>query len=311
MYELSWCLRTTDNHHVNASTGKGWMVETPCSCLNRVNESSSFDLCWCRALLKMIKSSQLRHLNLHILIPNLRTASPKSTAKMGNLVSSLRWNAFESFFSYSGVRNLFISTRKLSSSAPKKAVPLLEPFEEPRAKHIVIVGGAYAGLSTLLNLQNILSGAPHVPGPYIPPAVSALPRTSPKITLLDERDGIYHTIGTPLVHTSPDVATNTQRMWKKYEDIPYLRDVRVVQGRVQSVDPVRKELVYLPSNWSDSDGEKGKTMAYDYLVCATGLKRAWPVQPRATTKADFIRDTNELVEELIEAKESVVIVGGG
>jgi NADH dehydrogenase FAD-containing subunit len=230
-------------------------------------------------------------------------------AKMGNFVSSLRWNAFRTFFSHSRVRSLFVSTRKLSSSAPKKGVPLLEPFEEPQAKHIVILGGAYAGLSTLLNLQKILSEEPHVPGPYSPPAVSALPRTSPKITLLDERDGIYHTIGTPLVHTSPDIARNTQRMWKRYEEIPYLRDVRVVQGRVQSVDPVRKQLVYAPSNWSD--GEKGKTMAYDYLVCATGLKRAWPVQPRATTKADFIRDTKELVEELIEAKESVVVVGGG
>jgi NADH dehydrogenase FAD-containing subunit len=227
---------------------------------------------------------------------------------MGNLVSSLRWHTIKSFFSLSGARGLFAPPRKLSSAPTAKSVVFLSSAIAPQPKHIVIVGGAYAGLSTLITLQKILSGAPHLPGPYSPPALSSLPRTSPKITLLDERDGVYHTVGTPLTHTSPDFSTTTQRVWKKYEDISYLRDVTVVHGRVESVDPERKELIYALSN---SVGEKGKAMAYDYLVCATGLKRAWPVQPTATTKENFIRDTKALVEELIDAKESIVVVGGG
>ncbi|KAA8905682.1 oxidoreductase [Sphaerosporella brunnea] len=231
---------------------------------------------------------------------------------MGSLVSSLRWQAFESFFSLSRAGSLFASsTLKLSSfpaPATVAATYLKSAAPPPQQKHVVIIGGAYAGLSTLINIQKLLSGEPHVASPYSPPALSSLPRTPPKITILDERDGVVHTVGTPLVHTSPNYAKTTQHFWKKYEDIPYLRGVEVLQGRVESVHPDRKELLYVPA---DSDGEKGKSLAYDYLVCATGLKRAWPVQPRTTKKEEFVRDTKKLVEELIDAKDSVVVVGGG
>lgn len=226
---------------------------------------------------------------------------------MGNLLSSLHWRTASSLFSLPRFRSLFHSSRTLASKPP--AATITEPCAaDPEAKHILIVGGAYGGLSALITLQRILSGAPHQPGPYNLPSVTGLPRTPPRITLLDERDGIYHTVGTPLVHTSPDIATTAPRAWKKYADIPYLKDVTVVHGRVENVDPERKEVVY---TMASSGSEKPMTMSYDYLVCATGLKRAWPVQPRATTKEDFLKDVKSLVGELVDGTERIVVVGGG
>ncbi|KAF8536500.1 pyridine nucleotide-disulfide oxidoreductase-like protein [Trichophaea hybrida] len=225
---------------------------------------------------------------------------------MGNLISTLRWRFTSSLFSLSSFRRLFKATKNLSSTSTRNlpTANTTTPHISEKPKHILILGGAYAGLSTVVNLQKLLSGAPHQPGPYNLPTVPKLPRTPPRITILDERDGIYHTVGTPLVHTSPDVSTTVPRAWKKFADIPYLRDVLIVQGRVERVDPKRKEVVY-----TSPTGEK--SMAYDYLVCATGLQRDWPAQPRATTKEEYIRDAIALVAGLVDAKERIVVIGGG
>lgn len=222
---------------------------------------------------------------------------------MGVLFSSLRWGNLSSsgIFTFSRLRNLFTATRKIAVAAEKKTI---KAAEEP--KHILIVGGAYSGLATIITIQKILGGALHSPGPYNLPEVKILPRVAPRITLLDERDGIYHTVGTPLAHTSPDVKTVLPRTWKKYSDIEYLKDVEVIHGRVDTLDASRKEVHY-----TAAVGDKKVVLSYDYLVCGTGLKRAWPIQPRATTKEEFIRDATELVQGLVDAKERIVVVGGG
>ena len=229
---------------------------------------------------------------------------------MGNLMSSLRWRATN--FSLSQLR-LFDFPRKLHSSASSEKDGITDtttadlPAESQ--KHILIVGGAYSGLSTIITLQKILSGTPHNPGPYNLPSVPRLPRVRPRITLLDERDGCYHTVGTPLVHTSPEVSTTAPRAWKKFADIPYLKDVAVVRGSVQRVDPELKTVVY--ATYDACAGEQQHSLPYDYIVCATGLKRDWPAQPRATTKTEYIHDAAALVRGLVDAKERIVVVGGG
>jgi len=230
---------------------------------------------------------------------------------MGNMLSSLHWRTASSLFSLPLFHALFSPTRWLSrepASASTAEAAIAELPKPAEGKHIVIVGGAYAGLSAVISLQRILSGAAHQPGPYNVATVPALPRARPRITLFDERDGIYHTVGTPLVHTSPDTAATASRAWKKYDDIPYLADVAVVHGRVDSVDPERRKLVY---SAAAAGCEKLLTIGYDYLICATGIKRAWPVQPRATNKEDFLRDVERLVRELVDGHDRIVVVGGG
>lgn len=230
---------------------------------------------------------------------------------MGNMLSSLHWRTASSLFALPRFRALFSPAGTLfpePTSAAAAPAAITEPPTPAEGKHILIAGGAYSGLSTVIALQRILSGATHQPGPYNIAAVPTLPRARPRITLLDERDGIYHTVGTPLVHTSPDTAATASRAWKKYGDIPYLADVAVIHGRVDSVDPERRELVY---SAAAAGCEKPLTIGYDYLVCATGIKRAWPVQPRAATKEDYLRDVESLVGELVDGRDRIVVVGGG
>jgi hypothetical protein len=170
-------------------------------------------------------------------------------------------------------------------------------------KHIVIIGGSYGGMSVINNLKKLLSGDVNENRPADLPSLPNLPRRTPRITLIDERDGIYHTMGTPLVHSSPDIAKTVPRAWKRYSDIPYLQDVCVVQGRVVNLDAELKEVTY-------SFAGKEHKMGYDYVVCSTGMQRDWPAQPRATTKDEYFEDATSFVDGLLE-KDRIVVIGGG
>jgi hypothetical protein len=59
----------------------------------------------------------------------------------------------------------------------------------PFAPRIVIVGAAYGGLSVAINLLNLCNGGSQFESPIPVRAVKA-PTVSPRITILDERDGI-------------------------------------------------------------------------------------------------------------------------
>lgn len=59
----------------------------------------------------------------------------------------------------------------------------------PKQRHILIVGGAYSGLSTVQNLLSILNGKGCLPSPIPMSEPKTLPSLKPRVTILDERDG--------------------------------------------------------------------------------------------------------------------------
>lgn len=54
---------------------------------------------------------------------------------------------------------------------------------------ILVIGAAYGGLSTVMNLLNLCDGKPQLHCPLPLPSVKA-PKIAPLISMLDERDGI-------------------------------------------------------------------------------------------------------------------------
>lgn len=173
--------------------------------------------------------------------------------------------------------------------------------------HIVIVGGAYGGLSVLNNLIHLSRGKPQQESPVTPPNVSRALRVRPRYTVIDERDGFYHTVGAPLGQISAPFANE---FWIKYSDIEKIKsfdeDVRFVQGAAVSLDMASKILTYsIPTSKSEK-----KNLDYDYLVVATGLRRGWPVVPRAVSKSQHLMDVEQLERELI-GHSKFVLVGGG
>ncbi|KAI9039413.1 FAD/NAD(P)-binding domain-containing protein [Aspergillus affinis] len=176
---------------------------------------------------------------------------------------------------------------------------MLSPFK------VLVIGGSYAGLAATLNLFDLCQGRRRRFS--LDPADEGPQRTVPvQITIVDERDGFYHLIGVPLAIASQDYA---HAIWKTFDDIPALQTpaIRRIQGRVVSVDCETKT--------ARIEGiTKGRPVTeekYDYLIACSGLRRDWPSAPRSLTRQDYIAEATRWVEDVKNATQGVVVIGGG
>jgi NADPH-dependent 2,4-dienoyl-CoA reductase/sulfur reductase-like enzyme len=191
--------------------------------------------------------------------------------------------------------------------------------------HILVIGGAYAGISALNSLIDLSAGKalpvgrgpppgrgggpgngpPPAQVPETPPEPPRALRTQPRYTLLDERDGFYHTVGAPLGQITPSYA---REFWIKYENIVKDTftngDVQFVHGSAVALDAKSKTVTY------SNAGAEPQNISYDYLIVATGMRRGVPVVPKALEKSTFLSEVEQMSTEL-KSTSKVVVVGGG
>lgn len=204
------------------------------------------------------------------------------------------------------------------------------PLAHHGVPHIVVIGGAYAGLSTILSLLRIYDGKgleqykvpgsrgghrggrgaafnPSNLGPERPDIQLPTFSSTPRITLMDTKDGFFHTVGAPLAHSSEDYVT---KAWIQYSSIPELQreNVTILQGSAVKVDPARMAVTYMPEMKATV---MLQTINYDYLVVASGLQRPWPVVPSAITKLQYSADAARQISNLANSEVGIVVVGGG
>lgn len=114
-----------------------------------------------------------------------------------------------------------------------------------------------------------------------------------------------HLIGNPLAFTSDDAASKS---WTKFQDIPALKlpNVHFLQGSVTTVDYKNKTASIV-----DTVTKKLRQENYDYLLVASGLRRTSPVVPQALHRDQFIAEAKTHTKAIRDAKEGVVVIGGG
>lgn len=114
-----------------------------------------------------------------------------------------------------------------------------------------------------------------------------------------------HTIGAPLAMVSQEYS---QKAWTEYSALEILRhpSVNYLQARLDSISPESKEATIVLFN-----SDTLSVFQYDFFVAATGLHRAWPVVPRSFTKSEFLSDVRKQVKAIQDAKDGVVVIGGG
>ncbi|KAB8246614.1 hypothetical protein BDV35DRAFT_380535 [Aspergillus flavus] len=181
------------------------------------------------------------------------------------------------------------------------------PYAAVRKPKIVIVGCSYAGMSATLTLTALKGGLP-IPfasyGDYS--HLQNVPSVQDfDITVVDERDGFFHSVGAPLAHISP---AETSVMWKVYKGFSELSrpDIDFVQGTVISIDPTSQVMRY-----QDLEG-RSQHLKYDYILISSGLRRPWPIVPRSRHFRSYLSDASTFIEKIIEAEKlGVVVVGGG
>ncbi|KFX87151.1 hypothetical protein V490_08500 [Pseudogymnoascus sp. VKM F-3557] len=181
---------------------------------------------------------------------------------------------------------------------PEKAV------EQPQNR-VLVIGGAYAGLSAVIHLLELANGGEHRLTSVPLPPVKGIPlRTPVQITMVDERDGFYHTIGSPLALADE---TYGEKAWRKYEDVKAIQhpSIRVVQGSVSKLNCESKTATITHSTGHTSIVE------YDYAICCSGLRREHPSVPQSLFREKYLEECQSHISDIRSVKESIVIIGGG
>ncbi|RMZ80571.1 hypothetical protein DV737_g2892, partial [Chaetothyriales sp. CBS 132003] len=184
----------------------------------------------------------------------------------------------------------------MPSNEGMASTPQSTPFK------VLILGGSYGGLSTALNLLDLCDGRPPRCASQ-PPDTSKFGKIPIDITLVDEKDGYFHLISSPLALASREYAP---KAWTKFSDIPALKNVQIIQGSVQNVDSNNKHATII-----ESVTKSLLRLDYDFLVAATGLRRVWPVVPQAKSKESYLSEASEHIEAVRKARDGIVVVGGG
>ncbi|KAK3320356.1 hypothetical protein B0T19DRAFT_286281 [Cercophora scortea] len=183
---------------------------------------------------------------------------------------------------------------------------------------ILVIGGSYGGLSAALNLQDLCRGLAPRCGPAPekgteqgePKPEKPTSKIAIEITIIDERDGFYHLIGSPLALADEPYAA---KAWVKYADIPALanNNITVLQGTVHSITPRTKTATLISRDPTGQTSTQTRVLAYDYLVAATGLRRVWPVVPQSLSRKQYMLEAGNHIRACAGAKHGVVVVGGG
>ncbi|KAI0532921.1 hypothetical protein GGR58DRAFT_488583 [Xylaria digitata] len=156
---------------------------------------------------------------------------------------------------------------------------------------VLIAGGCYGGLSAAVNL---LEKCDAIDSPI-----------SVDITIVDERDGYYHIIGSPLAMASKEYA---EKAWVEYKNVKILQrpNVTFVQGTVANADCENKTATI-----SEHKTQKTRVESYDFFIAATGLRRVWPVVPQALTREAYLKEVGAHCDKVFNPTAPVLVVGGG
>ncbi|KAI0874431.1 hypothetical protein GGS24DRAFT_459596 [Hypoxylon argillaceum] len=156
---------------------------------------------------------------------------------------------------------------------------------------VLIAGGCYAGLSAAINL---LEKCDTIDSPI-----------SVHVIIVDERDGYYHLIGSPLAMASREYA---EKAWVKYKHVKVLQrpNVTFVQGSITNVDCENKTAII-----AERKTHKTRVESYDFFIAATGLRRTWPVVPQALTREAYLAEVGAHCDRVLNSTAPVLVVGGG
>ncbi|KAL8350006.1 hypothetical protein RB598_005376 [Gaeumannomyces tritici] len=170
---------------------------------------------------------------------------------------------------------------------------------------VLVIGGCYAGISACLNLLDLCSGSDPRCGKRVDDSPSSLAPFEVEVTIVDERDGYFHIIGSPLALASNEYA---EKAWVKFEDVAALQqpNIRIIQGSVTRVDAESKTATITPTGSTGA-----REAAYDFLVAASGLRRVWPVVPQSLRRKQYLFEAGDHADAVSRAAHGVLVVGGG
>lgn len=194
-----------------------------------------------------------------------------------------------------------------------KLVSLVLTRTQAFSTNVLIIGGAYAGLSALVAMKNHLKER------------NQLQKVS--VTLVEPKSGFLNILGMPRAIVDTEFAKTQFVPFENLQDIQFDRilsddelalaslgnavkpdnnayvDITYVQGSVTELKPNSAE--YKLNNSTSTD-----TVDFDYVVVATGRNRPWPTSPVAHNFASYLKEMEQFKEN-IESCRKIGVIGGG
>lgn len=97
-------------------------------------------------------------------------------------------------------------------------------------------------------------------------------------------------------------------MWKQYGGFPKLNrpDVTFIHGTATGINCGSQTLLYNDTH------NKPQSQQYDYILVSTGVRRKWPIVPRADSFLPYVKDASSYSQQILAAEKlGVVVIGGG
>lgn len=177
---------------------------------------------------------------------------------------------------------------------------------------VLIVGGAYAGLSTLVALKNHLKERHE---------------RKVSVAMVEPKAGLLNILGIPRAIVDPDFAKTQFVPFEKLDDLsldrlissdsyvqnhlgaslsPGLRDyldITYVQGKVLQVEENSAQ-------YTLNDSGQSAKIDFSYCVLAAGRNRPWPTSPEAPNFDAYLKEMAEFNSQVRQCK-TVGVVGAG
>lgn len=218
------------------------------------------------------------------------------------------------------------STDGLGTETMKLSIPTVLKSSSrvvtPFSTNILVVGGAYAGLSAVVSLKNHLQAMANATnvGRLFGSGSSKI-----SITLIEPKSGLLNIIGIPRCVVDPEFAKSQYVAFDHLTDVKFdavisaddtVRAVddapnagagfllNYVQGRVTYLD-TRKAQYTL-----NGAPEDKAIIDFDYVIYAAGRDRTWPITPDAFSLAGFVEEMDR-ARQTIAAHQTVSVIGAG
>mmetsp|Transcript_3172 Transcript_3172/g.3555 ORF Transcript_3172/g.3555 Transcript_3172/m.3555 type:complete len:435 (+) Transcript_3172:47-1351(+) len=189
--------------------------------------------------------------------------------------------------------------------------------------NILVVGGAYAGLSAVRSL------AYHFNRRIKDPLIKLkLINSRVSITMVEPKSGLLNILGIPRAIVDVDFAKTQYISFEDFYDLKFDKvvsnqpevlknlatgqstgnneggfEINFVHGRVTHLDEHRAEYQLVES-------DETATINFDYVILASGRDRSWPTTPNAYTTKSYLEEMTKSKSE-IDSHDIISIIGAG
>lgn len=221
----------------------------------------------------------------------------------------------------SHVPRRFLMTIANTLNKPTLLVSSLEA--QDFTTNVLVVGGAFAGLSTITSLQNHLSERFKQSEALLSQSIPFNHRIS--VTVVEPRAGLLNVLGIPHAVLDPEFAqsqyipldelkaVHLESVHSPYPELVQQVSPKLHEGEPYAIHFVQGEVTKIGKDYADYhlvDSSTVKQIKFDYLVLAMGRNRKWPITPDAWTVDTFL-DEMTRTKNTLESKSNITVIGGG